>query len=66
MVLQSETVITKRDRKQLSKIYFKVWQKLQSTSGIAKWDRSLLESVKAVITKCVRYYKEWQLLKSER
>ena len=64
LLLQSETVITKGDRKQLLKVllqiatevYYRVCHVLQSRSGIAKCDRSLLQSASG-ITNCVRYYK---------
>ena len=44
---------------------------LQSASGITKCDRLLLQSASGIqsvtdfITKCVSYYKVWQLLQSE-
>ena len=45
MVLESETVITKWYRQQLSKICYKVRQRfIASVSGITKCDRSLLQS----------------------
>ena len=54
MVLQGEAVIKIWDRKQLPKIYKKVWGLSQSVSGITKCDRSVLQS------KCVGCYKVWQ------
>ena len=54
LILQSETVITKWDRQQLSKIYYKYDRSLtHSASGIKKFDKLSLQIV-AGITKCDR------------
>ena len=36
--------------------YYKVWQLLQSVTGITKYDKTLLQNVSR-ITKCENYYK---------
>ena len=79
MVIQSQAIIKKWQRKQfitkllqsVTKVYYKVSQVLQRTSGITKcdrlliknasgitkYDRLLLQNAPAVITKCDSYYK---------
>ena len=56
--MQYETVTTKRDGKQSSKIYYKVWQILQSVTGCYYKLRQVLQSV----TGC--YYRVRQVLKN--
>ena len=60
--MRQKTIITKL-LQNLTEVYYKVRQVLQSGSGITKCDRLLLQSASG-ITKCARYYKVWQLLQS--
>ena len=73
MVIQSQAIIKKWQRKQfiakllqsVTKVYYKVSQVLQRTSGITKCDRLLIQNTSG-ITKCDScYYKmRQQLLQS--
>ena len=62
-----ETVVTKWDRKQLSKVikvYYKIHQVLQSVTEVYYKVRQVLQSVTEVYYKYVRYYKLRQVLQS--
>ena len=61
--------ITKCDKvillKSVTNCYYKVRQVLPGVTDCHYKVRQVLQSVTAFITKCVRYYKVWPLLKSE-
>ena len=53
--MRQKTITTKL-LQNLTEVYYKVRQVLQSVPGITKCDRLLLQSASG-ITKCARYYK---------
>ena len=49
----------------MTKVYYKVYQILQSESGTTKCDRMLLQRVSGITVWQIVKYKVWQLLQSE-